>query len=55
MVRGADPAGCLAIVCPRRGAPKTLLAFVFSLIGFIANFEKTTRIMPTSTSEQRSP
>jgi hypothetical protein len=53
--RGAEPAGCFAIVCLRRAAPKILPTFFFSLIGFNANSEKTTRIMPTSTSEQRSP
>src|SRR2546425_7160506 len=51
-VRGAEPAGCPAIVCLRRGALKTLPAFVFSLIGFIANSEKTTglcRLQPATT------
>src|ERR1035441_9808188 len=33
--RGAEPAGCLAIVCLRRAAPKTLPTFVFSLISSV--------------------
>ena len=57
-VRGAEPAGCPAIVCLRRGALKTLPAFVFSLIGFIANSEKTTglcRLQPANSARRETP